>query len=559
MPAKEVRMDLLEAPLFKAMITNGYLNLKRHLQEVNDLNVFPVPDGDTGSNMGATMSGGVEAMNRLSSFSVSEVSEAMASGMLLSARGNSGVILSQFFLGLSRALHGFDQVNVPQFASAMEAGVKKAYSVVVKPVEGTILTVMREGCEGAKANDGTFPSYFTKLIASMRDSLDKTPELLPVLKEAGVIDSGGAGLVYVVEGMGQAIGGKIIEDVSLDLNGPSQSSIDVSAFTPDTPLDYGYCTEFILQLGSAKQGPERFVLSDCIAFLEGLGDSIVALQEGTLVKVHVHTKSPEKVIEYARGYGEFVTFKMENMTLQHNETLIEKSRHKAFLSRPLGQKKKIAFIAAAPTAEIAKQFEEYGASVTVLGGECMNPSSEAFLEALKKANAETVFVLPNNKNEILVAEQACSCLKEGKGIVIKTSDVAIGIGVASVLDCENQSVEENLAIAENEMKSALSLKIGKTTKSAKIKGALVEEGNYLGFLQGNAVCYGQDIPSCFRALLHEVEDVGEKEVLTVFFGEGVKEEERRACLESAEEVSPFLETYSLDGNQKIYQVLALLE
>ena len=292
MPAKEVRMDLLEAPLFKAMITNGYLNLKRHLQEVNDLNVFPVPDGDTGSNMGATMSGGVEAMNRLSSFSVSEVSEAMASGMLLSARGNSGVILSQFFLGLSRALHGFDQVNVPQFASAMEAGVKKAYSVVVKPVEGTILTVMREGCEGAKANDGTFPSYFTKLIASMRDSLDKTPELLPVLKEAGVIDSGGAGLVYVVEGMGQAIGGKIIEDVSLDLNGPSQSSIDVSAFTPDTPLDYGYCTEFILQLGSAKQGPERFVLSDCIAFLEGLGDSIVALQEGTLVKVHVHTKIP---------------------------------------------------------------------------------------------------------------------------------------------------------------------------------------------------------------------------------------------------------------------------
>ena len=189
----------------------------------------------------------------------------------------------------------------------------------------------------------------------------------------------------------------------------------------------------------------------------------------------------------------------------------------------------------------------------------MNPSSEAFLEALKKANAETVFVLPNNKNEILVAEQACSCLKEGKGVVIKTNDVAIGIGVASVLDCENQSVEENLAIAENEMKSALSLKIGKTTKSAKIKGALVEEGNYLGFLQGNPVCYGEDIPSCFRALLHEVEDVGEKEVLTVFFGEGVKEEERRACLKSAEEVSPFLETYSLDGNQKIYQVLALLE
>lgn len=552
-------MDLLEAPLFKAMITNGYLNLRRHLQEVNDLNVFPVPDGDTGSNMGATMGGGVEAMNRLVSSSISELSDAMASGMLLSARGNSGVILSQFFFGFAKALQGFDQVNVLQFAAAMESGVKKAYSVVVKPVEGTILTVMREGCEGAKDNDGSFPSYFTKLIASMRASLEKTPEILPVLKEAGVIDSGGAGLVYVVEGMGQAVGGKIIEDVSLDLDSPSQASIDVSAFTADTPLDYGYCTEFILQLSSSKNGPERFSLPECITFLQTLGDSIVALQEGTLVKVHVHTKTPEKAIEYARGFGEFITFKMENMTLQHNETLIEKSRHRAFASRPLEQKKKIAIVAVAPSEEIAKQFEDYGARVTILGGECMNPSSEAFLDALKKANAETVFVLPNSKNEVMVAEQACSCFKEGKGIVIKTPDVAMGIGVVSVMDAEDLNVEENLSAAANEMEHAISLKIGKSSKTAHIQGKNVPEGKYLGFLQGEPVCYGDEVSACFSALLGKVDGIEDKEVLTVFFGEGVDEKERSLCLSSTEGISPFLEAYPLIGNQKIYQVIALLE
>src|SRR5574344_242727 len=261
-------MNSIDGTMFKAMVTNGYRDLKSHYKHVNELNVFPVPDGDTGTNMGLTVNGGIDALKNVNSSSLQEVAEAIGRGMLLSARGNSGVILSQFFAGLADGLKGFDEATVPQFAQAMENGVKSAYAVVVKPVEGTILTVMREGVDYAFNNadfQTSFSDYFTILVQKMKESLEKTPELLPVLKEAGVIDSGGAGLVYVVEGMGQAIGGKIIEDVSLDLNGPSQSSIDVLAFTPDTPLDYGYCTEFILQLGSAKQGPERFVLSDCIA------------------------------------------------------------------------------------------------------------------------------------------------------------------------------------------------------------------------------------------------------------------------------------------------------
>ncbi len=554
-------MDRLDAPLFKAMINNGYLNLRKHLEEVNDLNVFPVPDGDTGSNMDATMRGGVDAIASMENDSVSALSASMAEGMLLSAKGNSGVILSQFFFGLSKGLSGYSEPNVLQFALAMEEGVKKAYSVVVKPVEGTILTVMKEGCLGAKAQKKesiTFADYFTALIASMKESLRKTPELLPVLKEAGVIDSGGAGLVYIVEGMGQAIGGKIIEDVSLDLDNGGSNKIDFSAFNEDSVLDYGYCTEFILQLTTSKEGPSHFDLKACIAYLEGLGDSIVALREGNLVKVHVHTKTPEKVIEYARGFGEFITFKMENMTLQHNETLIDRSRHRAFLSKPLG-KKDLAIVAVAPNETIAKRFKDYGAAEVIIGGETMNPSSKSFLDAMEKAGAKTVLVLPNNKNEIMVAKQACDAFKNGKGYVLETEDLAQGVSAISVMDADNLPLEQNLNAAKDALAHGLSLKIGKATKSSSVDGIKVESGDYIGFINGKAVGSAPSLLEALGALLDSVEDMESKEVLTVFFGEGVSEEEKLSCAEKAKERSDFLEVYPLDGGQKVYQFIGLLE
>lgn len=554
-------MGRLDAPLFKAMINNGYLNLRKHLEEVNDLNVFPVPDGDTGSNMDATMRGGVDAIASMENDSVSALSASMAEGMLLSARGNSGVILSQFFFGLSKGLSGYSEPNVLQFALAMEEGVKKAYSVVVKPVEGTILTVMKEGCLGAKAQKKesiTFADYFTVLIASMKESLRKTPELLPVLKEAGVIDSGGAGLVYIVEGMGQAIGGKIIEDMSLDLDKESSNKIDFSAFNEDSVLDYGYCTEFILQLTTSKEGPSHFDLKACIAYLEGLGDSIVALREGNLVKVHVHTKTPEKVIEYARGFGEFITFKMENMTLQHNETLIDRSRHRAFLSKPLG-KKDLAIVAVAPNETIAKRFKDYGAAEVIIGGETMNPSSKSFLDAMEKAGAKTVLVLPNNKNEIMVAKQACDAFKNGKGYVLETEDLAQGVSAISVMDADNLPLEQNLNAAKDALAHGLSLKIGKATKSSSVDGIKVESGDYIGFINGKAVGSAPSLLEALGALFDSVEDMEDKEVLTAFFGEGVSEEEKLSCAEKAKERSDFLEVYPLDGGQKVYQFIGLLE
>ncbi len=556
-------MANLDPALFRAMMVNGYLDLRSHLNEINDLNVFPVPDGDTGSNMGGTMNGGILALSKSKSHSVGELASEMAKGMLLSARGNSGVILSQFFAGFAKGLAGIEESSVEQFSKAMLRGVQEAYSVVVKPVEGTILTVMREGCEEAGSllnNHTSFADYFTSLISAMRKSLEKTPDLLPVLKEAGVIDSGGAGLFYIIEGMGQAIGGKIIEDVSLDLSSPTKQSVDLSAFTPDTPLDYGYCTEFILQLSNLKGGVEKFKLEDLISYFNGLGDSLVAFAQGTLVKVHVHTKTPEKVIAYARQFGEFVTFKMENMTLQHNETFIEKSRRRGFVSKPLKTKQKLGIVSVAPSATLAERFKEYGVDQVILGGDTMNVSAQAFIDAIGKANADEVIVLPNNKNEIMVAEQACAAVSECKAVVCETEDVAVGMGVASVMDKANLSLEENLEYAKHEIENSLSLKIGQTSKPFMLEGKEVAPGGYLAFIGGKPVYYNDGFEGAFAGLLEKIEGFAEKSVLTMFFADSISEEIRSSCENIAQEKSGgFLETYSLPGGQKIYQLIALLE
>ncbi len=292
--------------------------------------------------------------------------------------------------------------------------------------------------------------------------------------------------------------------------------------------------------------------------METLGDSIVALREGNLVKVHVHTKTPEQVVAYARGYGEFITFKMENMTLQHNESTIAKSRHRAFLSRPL-ERKELAIVCVAPNQTIAKRFEDYGASEVVIGGETMNPSSNSFLQAMEKAGAKTVIVLPNNKNEVMVAKQACECFKSGKGIVIETGDLAQGLAAISVMDPDNLPLEQNLNAANDAIAHGVSVKIGKTTKSSTVDGIKVEPGQYLGLLNGKAVCCASSLSEALIGILQQVEDFEDKEILTAFFGDGVSEEEKSSCIEKTKAMSDFLEVYPLEGGQKVYQFIGLLE
>ena len=558
-------MIVIDAQMFRAMIRSGAMDLQRHCEEVNNLNVFPVPDGDTGLNMFATMRGGVEAIDAATSSSLGECCNALSRGMLLSARGNSGVILSQFFAGLTEKLSQYEQANVMQFAQAFESGVKRAYEVVVKPVEGTILTVMREGGEyalGQIDSTTTFEDYFTHLLNKMRSTLMATPDLLPVLKEAGVIDSGGAGLLYIVEGMGQALGGKIIMDVSLGLSSQSEqpmSAGDLSAFNENSSLDYGYCTEFILQLTKAKDGVKRFVLSEAIAYWTSIGDSLVAFQDGTLVKVHVHTEMPDKAISYALQYGEFVRFKMENMTLQHNQTLIEKTNAVGMMAAsPSLPKKAIASIAVAPTEEVASLFRDYGIDEVVNVGNLMNPGAKDFIKAFKAVNATDIFVFPNNKNEIMVVEMAASAFKDSVIHVIPTADIAQGLSCASVFDAADLGVEENLARVTNTLEHSSTVAIYRASRDATIGGTEIKKGTIVYGNASQSIRPFGSLSEAFRCWFEEHKNA-DSSLLSIIYGKDVAQEEKDAIASLVEDDDGFLETQSFDGGDFLYEAFAVLD
>ena len=310
---------VLDGALYARLLRGGAANLKANVTTVNDLNVFPIPDGDTGDNMFLTINAGASSAGD-GYDSLSQTAGKAASGMLLGARGNSGVILSRIFAGLAKGLEGVQQANVATLGQAFLSGVKEAYGAVSVPVEGTILTVLKDSVNAANGNinaDSTLESYFSYFIAELRESLERTPDLLDVLKEAGVVDSGGAGLGYIIEGFINVLNGV---ETSVESGAAAQArSVDLDAFTEDSVLEFGYCTEFLLRLQTSKIDIGAFRVDELINYLNSVGDSVVCFQEGTVVKVHVHTKTPGNIINHMQHYGEFLTFKMENMTLQHNE------------------------------------------------------------------------------------------------------------------------------------------------------------------------------------------------------------------------------------------------
>ena len=553
-------MNIVDATMFRAMIRSGTLDLKRHCDEVNSLNVFPVPDGDTGLNMFSTIYGGLDALEAMNEDSLGACCKALSRGMLLAARGNSGVILSQFFAGFTEIIGQYEQVNVLQFSQAFESGVHRAYEVVVKPVEGTILTVMREGSEYAISHidsSTSFEEYFTHLLFKMKESLKNTPELLPILKEAGVIDSGGAGLLYIIEGMAQALGGKIIEDVTLIGHDHDTGSVDFSAFDENSVLDYGYCTEFILQLTNEKDGVKKFNLNACIEYFGSLGDSLVAFQDGTIVKVHVHTKTPDRVIGYALQYGEFVRFKLENMTLQHHQTLIEKSRSISFLARPEQGKKAMASVAVVPSEEVGEVFKTYGIDVALDVGRLMNPKTEDFVRAFKEANADDIFVFPNNKNEIMVAKMAAEMYPSSQIHIIETSDIAEGISCCSVLDLVDLSVEDNLLRAKDGLKSkTFSLFIA--ARETSLNGVSIAKGDYVYAREGKCIAKGANAADVFAQFLNEA-NAEEASLLIIVYGSRVDALTRQDLESLALSKSEFMEIQAYEGGDLSYDIYAILE
>lgn len=530
------------------MFANGLAYLKRDEALINDLNVFPVPDGDTGTNMRITLENGLDKAKN--SVSIGSFFSSLAEGALFGARGNSGVLLSQYIKGISLALKDEETLSVRSFASSLKSGYLKAYSAAIEPAEGTILTVAREGIENTlpEINDETtFADFLNILISKMTISLRNTPNLLPTLKEHGVIDSGGKGLLTIFEGMLAFLEGKEITDVSIEKHNSIEEA-DYSSFNADSTLDYGYCTEFILQLLNAKLKENPFELEDFISFLKVNGNSIVSFQEGDRVKVHIHTLKPSIVIEKAQTYGEFISFKMENMALQHNETVkAKKDKQEA--------RKEFAIVSIATGNSLIEMFKNLGSDYVIDGGHTMNSSVNDILDACALVNAKTVFVLPNNPNILLSAKQAASLAKDFKIEVIESKSLQEGyMALQSTLKTlDIGTVRESLITSIENISSYF---IAKTYKnSTECEEISYSAGDYVGGKAHQVEVAGTNINEATLKLMEKVPDMDEKETMFVLYGSDVTEKNIEELRSKVEEEYPYLEIGFIKGSFPIYSYL----
>ena len=547
----------------KEALVSGLLNLRNHKGEVDALNVFPVPDGDTGTNMVMTMEGGATAIANDYQERVEDLLKKFARGVLLGARGNSGVILSQFFKGFALGAEGKKTLTTSEFSAAFGRGVEKAYESVIKPTEGTMLTVMREGFEKIRdLQTADFVELFAALMKEMRESLARTPDLLDVLKEAGVIDSGGAGFVYVLEGMEMALLGEKVEGGAVTAAayghaGHAAAKVDPAAFNADSELEFGYCTEFILQLQNAKVNIPEFDINTIIGYLESVGDSIVAVKDDDLVKVHVHSFKPGDILNYCQQFGEYISLKIENMSLQHNETLIVKGEDKQEVIH-----KDTAIIACVSGRGLETYFREIGADVIVKGGQTNNPSTEDFVEAFKKIDAKTIIILPCNSNIVMAAEQAAEVASaEAADVrfeVVKAKSVAEGYSALSMID-SSQSADRII----NDMKAAIeNVSTGLITTAVRdvdYPDLTVKEGDYIGLDGDQVLSDSPDLIEACRGLLEKTEGIEDKAVVAVFYGQSVDQELLDAFEKMITEHFPWLEYGFINGGQEVYDFILAIE
>ncbi len=534
-------MNTINGQLFKTMLDSASNNLSNHHKEVDALNVFPVPDGDTGTNMSLTFSSGVNDSKKCLSDNLSEVAKTLSKGLLMGARGNSGVILSQIFRGFYQGIEGNSEITVEQLAHGFVNGSKVAYKAVMRPVEGTILTVIREGSTRALDYVKEHPmctveEYFEELIALSRISLDNTPNLLPVLKEVGVVDSGGSGLVIILEGLQAAVLGKPI------LSEENDNVTQNAAALPETN-EFGYCTEFILRL--SKKGLMTFTENKLKKNLALLGESIVVVQDDDIVKVHVHTLTPGEALNMGQRYGEFIKLKIENMSEQHN-TIIENAKEEVKEEKP---KSKYALITVAAGEGLKNCFEEYRCDVVISGGQTMNPSTEDFVAAIKSVNAEHIFILPNNSNIILAASQAKEVMEDLDITVLPTKTIPQGVSACLMFNPEADK-EENI----EEMTEAIEhVKTGQVTyaiKDTSYEGLSISEGDYIGIKEKDIVVSTPDMLVATCKLIKELVDEDD-EIVTLIVGDGVNEDEV-AVVSGYIEKNYDCEVEIIQGNQPVY-------
>lgn len=535
----------LDSLTFAAMLRQGAVQLGRDKKVINDLNVFPIPDGDTGDNMLMTLKAGCTALNdQLGTFS--EIASAASSGMLLGARGNSGVILSRIFAGLAKGLQGIIEADTKAFAKAMQSAVEEAYKSVPIPVEGTIITVLRESVANADASSD-LNHYFETLLKAMQVSLDHTPELLQVLKDAGVVDSGGAGLVSIFRGMNDALNG-IVSDEDIVPTQASVHTVELDKFTEDSTLEFGYCTEFLLRLMRSKVDLDTFDESVIFDYLNKVGESVVAFREGTIVKVHVHTFTPGVILNEMQKYGEFLTIKIENMALQHHQSTNQNNASFKLPPKPYG------IVTVASGEGLINAFHEFGTDEVIAGGQTMNPSTQDFLDAFARINAQHILVFPNNKNIKMAADQAAELYKDADIHVLPSTTIGEGYYGIGSIDRDNPNVEEVIASVTETMQSVVTGMVSTAIRDAEGEQVSVHTGDYVGYCGKQILSDSPDRETAAQALIERL-GAASRDVMLIFYGEDVPSEEAERLIADLQTRYKNLEIMLNNGTQPVYDYI----
>ena len=559
-----MEINTINATLFAKMFLAGAKNLESKKEWINELNVFPVPDGDTGTNMTMTIMAAAKEVAALEDPTMEVLAKAISSGSLRGARGNSGVILSQLFRGFTKGIKKYEEIDVAILAAAFQKAVETAYKAVMKPKEGTILTVAKGAADKAlelAENDISLDDFLKQVIEEADAVLAKTPEMLPVLKEAGVVDSGGQGLVQVLKGAYDAFLGKEI-DYTVE---PAESTKKAPAQEKEAPaqaeIRFGYCTEFIIMLEKeyTPQTEQEFK-----GFLESIGDSIVVVSDEDVVKVHVHTNDPGKAISRALTYGSLTRIKIDNMREEHQEKLIkdaakvaEQQKFEEEERKKMVPPKLVGFISVSIGEGIGEIFRELGVDYLIEGGQTMNPSTEDMLRAIEEVNAETIYILPNNKNIIMAANQAKLLTKDKEVIVIPTKTVPQGITAVVTYSAE-ASVEENTEAMSEEIKNVKTGQITYAVRDTHIDDKEIHEGDIMGIGDHEILAVGKEIQDVTLETI-ALMDADDAELITVYYGEDTKAEDAEKLEQALTEKYPSCDVEVYAGGQPIYYYVVSVE
>ncbi len=555
----------IDAALLKKMFLAGAKNLEINKEWINDLNVFPVPDGDTGTNMTLTILSAAKEVSALEAPTMESLAKAISSGSLRGARGNSGVILSQLFRGFTKEIKKVTEVDTVTLAAAMVRATETAYKAVMKPKEGTILTVakgMSDKASELAQTDMELEEMMQEIIAYGDEVLQKTPDMLPVLKQAGVVDSGGQGLMQVVKGAVDAFMGKEIDTTSFESAGSSSPAASVSAGSELETADikFGYCTEFIIML---EEGKAVYDEPELKAFLESIGDSIVCVSDDDIVKIHVHTNDPGLAIQKGLSYGSLTKMKIDNMREEHQEKLIKDAEKVAAQQKedkplpPAEPEKEYGFIAVSVGEGLSEIFTGLGVDYLIEGGQTMNPSTEDMLDAIYKVPAKNIFIYPNNKNIILAAEQA-KYLTDDKNITVIPSK-SVPQGITAILNFSPESTpEENEEAMKEEMQLVKTAQITYAVRNTVIDDMDIHEGDIMGIGDSGMLAVGTEIEP---TVLESIEKMADEDttLISVYYGKDVTDEDAEALAEKLREKYPHMDVELNNGGQPIYYYIVSAE